>query len=106
MKPAGMLISSAMALISSVSSRPDSNFGRYGSRTRRLKLYTARPAATGSSSLLRLLHKRRRLMLEPLDEQRVVRAVAVDLVHELIQPLPPHEVALRQADRVVFDSHQ
>src|SRR5215510_14127139 len=47
-----------------------------------------------------------RRIAEPFDPQRVVGAVLVDLADEAIEPQPPHKIALREADRVVFRRSQ
>src|SRR5262249_58680707 len=47
-----------------------------------------------------------RRIAEPFDPQRVGCAVLVDLADEAIEPQPPHKIALREADRVVFPRSQ
>jgi len=44
----------------------------------------------------------RRHFAVPLDPECIVGAILIDLADEAVQPEPPHEIALRESDRIVF----
>src|SRR5215471_15215691 len=95
----------ASALISTVRKAPQPSAGKQGTSTRRLRPErpTVRRLLSHSTAFRRRFDKGgHRRIAKPFDPQRVVGAVLVDLADEAVEPQPPHKIALREADRVVF----